>query len=102
MDGQFDENGLHSNLAELIKIEGEFAPAPMGIVVTSDGTDSHRWQLQDVSSSQKFDASLTRYGTDVAVLLLERQTFIGRHWGRSVVGVGFCDVHSSQAGEKES
>jgi hypothetical protein len=102
-EGHFDKDGLHSNLSDLIKVEGEFTPAsPPGIVITSDGTDTRLWRLGSVRSSQKFDASLTRYGVQGAVLLIERHKFVGRHWGRSLVGVGLCDVRNSQTGEKDS
>lgn len=99
LEGYFDEKGLHSNLSRLIKVEGIFEPVDPGLVITSDGTRSNRWSL--ASDRHKFDASLTRYGR-TAVLLLERRTFAGRHWGRSLVGTGLCDVRSIGSGERES
>jgi hypothetical protein len=102
LEGRFDGDGLHSNLSDLIDFEGAFVPMTDGIFITSDGTDSYRWQLHDAGSGQKFDASLTKYGNEAAVLMLERQRFVGRHWGRNIVGIGFCDVRGGQAGEKES
>jgi hypothetical protein len=102
LEGHFNASGLRTNLATLIQAEGVFMPAAQGLVITSDGTDSHRWTLEDNSRSQRFDASLTRYGSAAAVLLLERRRFVGRHWGRSLVGTGLCNVARSKAEEKPS
>jgi hypothetical protein len=99
LEARFDESGLRSNLSSLIKAKGVFKPVDPGLVITSDGTRSHRWSL--AGGRHHFDTSLTRYG-QAAVLLLERRTFVGRHWGRSLVGVGLCDVDDRQVAGKKS
>ena len=91
--GHFDDEGLHSNLSELLDFEGArlMAPAaPSGLIITSDGTQRHGWWQEN--GPQKFDASLTQYGSEVATLTLERRVFRGRHWGRILVAVGLCRV----------
>jgi hypothetical protein len=102
LKGRFDPNGFRSNLRDLIQVDGDFAPATEGIVITSDGTNSHLWRLDHEGTSQKFDASLTTYGSETAVLKVEKRTFVGRHWGRSLVGVGYCEIRRDQAGERNS
>ncbi len=102
LKGHFTTNGLHSNLSELIRTDGEFISSPQDIVITSDGTESHRWRLGSRPMGEWFDATLTEYGGKAAVLRVERHKFVGRHWGRSLVGVGLCDVRDGQAGEEES
>jgi hypothetical protein len=102
LTGLFDKAGFDTNLSDLIGVEGDFAPAPEEIVITSDGTQSHQWRLDSVRSSQKFVVSLTEYGAQPGLMLVERRRFVGRHWGRSLVGVGLCDIRSSRRGGKES
>jgi hypothetical protein len=99
LNGHFDERSLRSNLSDLIQVEGVFVSADRGFIVIEDGVDNHRWRLDSVSDSQIFDASLTEYGSQAAILTVERRRFVGRHWGRSLVGVGLCDIRRGQADE---
>ncbi|HEX8624005.1 MAG TPA: hypothetical protein VF782_02885 [Allosphingosinicella sp.] len=98
--GRFDEDRLRSNLSDLVRGEGEFESAPPDLVVTSDGTETYRWRRGGRPQGEFFEASLTRYGGDVAILLVERHKFVGRHWGRALVGIGLCDVGGQIGGKK--
>ena len=100
--GRFDATGLHSNISKLIQVEGDLTPAIEEVLVINDGTERRRWSLNDKVQSQKFDASLTQYGSEVAVFILEKHKFVGRHWGRTLIGVGFCDVRRSRTSGKVS
>ncbi|MBO9690026.1 MAG: hypothetical protein J7598_25780 [Mitsuaria chitosanitabida] len=104
VDGHFDERGLSSNLSSLIGMEGVFALQPPETLVVLDGSTRHRWTLE--GDGLKFDATLTEYSADFqgrpttkAVLLLESRRFIGRHWGRGLVGAGLCEVRRGQTDE---
>jgi hypothetical protein len=109
VEGYFDESGLHTNLSTLIQSEGVFVPDAHEAIVVSDGTSNHRWQLQILENGQKFNAFLTQYFANqhglpapTAVLRLESQRRAGRHWGRSLVGVGLCDIRPGQSDEQAS
>ena len=99
--GSFNDAGLHSNLSDLIRNKGVFA-GPAEPVIVTDGTERYGWSLDDKSESQKFDATLTRYGRDAALFVIERRKFVGRHWNRSLIGVGLCKVRRRQAAGKAS
>ena len=100
LTGRFDKDRLRSNLSELVRGEGEFESAPPEFVITRDGTETYRWRRGSRPQGEFFDASLTRYGSDAAILLVERHKFVGRHWGRDLVGLGLCDVGGHIGGKQ--
>jgi hypothetical protein len=98
--GYFDGQGLHSNLSEidasLPLTNVVLEPEQNQIIITSDGTMAHHWTV-DAKDGQKIDVSLTQYGSRAALMTIEKRRFIGRHYARNIIGVGYCAVAPHQA-----